>query len=691
MKHLVFLNISAQSTNVELPSDIYGNIKTACITHWDLNKYPSGFPPFIQLKFTGCFETRRFTVELYGPGENPSPLAIPADMAFRAHLEGLVGGKIYPQISDSQDVTFPIGYNAQRMPPIVENAAILNAYGLNANATVSVTDEDMKVLKDKSDMLTQAKLDLQMIDFVKPWKDPPTLAYFISNFGPIVDRWKEFIGKRFDTAKEYEMLKFELPNYENMAKRIAFTEVSEIQDVINSPGGVLRDAEAANAIQHPLGEKFTRGFFSPYEMKRLIETVGLTSPFKPVDGPVGNPQQSRINQRKAQKTKEVEWKSIVDDSLGSKINTDSLPDLQEWDPRSLPNDFFLVLEGRRRIGKSTFAKWLLQWYQDKFSLVWCMTQTKSTHYWDEFVGDAFTFDSWYPSCIAKLIERNDAIIAKYGETSDKARELGSALVILDDVISAKVHDDPMFRKLAVEGRHHLISIILMTQDPKAIGPCVRDNADVAVIFNQKTFRNKESIWADFMNDTTKDLARAMMAKYCVEHNALVAIQTNLNADITQNFFKTTGDKTKLQDSTYALGSVEQKKIIFAERRKREEDARRHEAEGITARVTAEDIKKVATVIDERLRISDSLKNIPLLDDVLSLLLHVGILSVGTHFCSNAMPWLVQDPSSFCLFMMGLYSTSPHLRVHLGRINETIIPTKATQPEKKAQPEPEASK
>eukprot|EP00727_Mastigamoeba_balamuthi_P004436 m51a1_g13991 hypothetical protein (314) ;mRNA; r:1054700-1055697 len=304
--------------------------------------------------------------------------------AFRAHLEGLVRGKIYSQISDSKDVTFPIGYNAQCMPPIVKNVVILNAYGLNLNATVSMTNEGMKVLKEKSDMLTQAKLDLQMIDFVKPWKDPLILA------------------------------------------------------------------------------------------------------------------------------------------------------------------------------------------------------------------DAFTFDSWYPSCIAKLIECNDAIIAKYGKTSDKARELGSALVILNNVISAKVHDNPIFRKLVIEGRHHLISIILMTQDPKAIRPCIHDNMDVAVIFNQKTFRNKESIWADFMNNTTKDLARAIMAKYCVEHNALVAIQTNLNADIMQNFFKTIGDKTKLQDSTYALGSVEQKKIIFAERRKCEKDVRRHEAEGITTCVTAEDIKKLTT-------------------------------------------------------------------------------------------------
>lgn len=249
------------------------------------------------------------------------------------------------------------------------------------------------------------------------------------------------------------------------------------------------------------------------------------------------------------------------------IHTMALPVLAEWDPKSLPDHYFLVLEGKRRTGKSTFAKWMLQFYQSTFSIVWCMTNTKASGYWQEFVGEAFTFDSWNPGAVWKLIQRNDAIIKKYGEDSEEAKELGSSLIILDDVISDNVHSDPMFMRLAVEGRHHLISIILMTQDPKAISPKVRDNTDVAIIFNQKTFRNKESIWHDFMNDTPKDFALALLTQHAVEHNALVSVQTNLNSDIRRCFFKSTGDKTKLADPDYILGGPQQKKIVEEERRK----------------------------------------------------------------------------------------------------------------------------
>lgn len=244
-------------------------------------------------------------------------------------------------------------------------------------------------------------------------------------------------------------------------------------------------------------------------------------------------------------------------------------ELAEWDPTTLPDNFFLVLVGKRRTGKSTFAKWLLQYYKDRFILVWCMTNTKANGYWQKFVGDAYTFSGYNPGAIWTVIKRNDKLIKQYGEESDKAKELGSVLIILDDVIAGKVHDDEMFTRLAVEGRHHLISVILMTQDPKAIGPKVRDNCDIAVIFNQKTFRNKESVWRDFMNDTSKDQAFAFMGHYAQEHNCLVSVQTNLNSDISKCFFKSTGDKTELDDPDYILGGETQKKVVEQEREKAE--------------------------------------------------------------------------------------------------------------------------
>jgi hypothetical protein len=251
----------------------------------------------------------------------------------------------------------------------------------------------------------------------------------------------------------------------------------------------------------------------------------------------------------------------------------SLPELQEWDPRSLPNGFFVVVEGKRRTGKSTFIKWLLQWYQDRFALVWVMTQTAASGFWQEFVGNAFVFDGYRGDALAKLIARNDKIIAKHGEESAATLKAASTLVIFDDCITRDILYDEIFTRLAVEGRHHCINVIFSTQDPKTVTPKVRDNCDVAVVFNQKTFRNKESIWHDFMNDVDKDTAHALMSKHAIEHNALVCVQTNLDGVITKNFFVSTGDKTKLQDPHYMLGGPEQRKII----RKEREDAKAKKA------------------------------------------------------------------------------------------------------------------
>lgn len=265
--------------------------------------------------------------------------------------------------------------------------------------------------------------------------------------------------------------------------------------------------------------------------------------------------------------------NVYRDSMGKEISLE----LSEWDPRTLPDHFFLTLEGKRRTGKSTFAKWLLQWYKDKFSLVWCMTLTKASGYWQELVGDEWTFDNWYAYAVLKLIERGDMFIKKYGEDNEIAKKLGSSLLILDDVISARIHDDPTFNRLATEGRHHLISVILMTQDPHAISPKVRDNSDVAVVFNMKTYRNKESIWRDFMNDVDKNTAQLLLERYAVNHDALVCVQTNLDGKLQKNFFRSASDKTKLADPDYALGSNDQKAAILKGRqakKKRDDEVKR---------------------------------------------------------------------------------------------------------------------
>lgn len=276
------------------------------------------------------------------------------------------------------------------------------------------------------------------------------------------------------------------------------------------------------------------------------------------------PPQQQTPQDKQIKTQNPA--TTVYNTRRSNIDFETIPKLEEWDPKSLPDNFFVVLEGKRRTGKSTFAKWLLQFYKDKFSLAWVMTHTKASGYWQEFVGEQFVFDGWNSRAINLLIQRNDKIISECGgEDSELSKRLGSTLIVLDDCIEKDIYYDPEFINLAVEGRHHLFSIIFVTQDPKTVCPKVRDNSDVAVVFNLKTYRNKESIWQDFMNDVTRNQALQLLGTYCLEHNCLICVQTNLNSDIERNFYKSTGDKTKLQYPTYMLGDNTQKELIQRER------------------------------------------------------------------------------------------------------------------------------
>jgi hypothetical protein len=255
-----------------------------------------------------------------------------------------------------------------------------------------------------------------------------------------------------------------------------------------------------------------------------------------------------------------------------------VPDLEEWDPSSLPDGFFAVIEGKRRTGKSTFALWMLQWYIDKFALVICMTHTLNAMTWQPHVGSNWTFYGYNPRIIEMVIKQNDEIMKKHGgEKSPESWALGHTLFILDDIIEPSLYEDPWFTKLATEGRHYLCSVMVLIQDPKAIRPAVRDNTDLVTVFNQRSFRDRQSLWHDYMQDLDWALSQAFIDKYCVEHNALIVVQSNLNNVIKRNFQKSTIDKSELKYPNYVLGSDAQKKEIIKENTQRKEEEKQLKA------------------------------------------------------------------------------------------------------------------
>jgi hypothetical protein len=260
--------------------------------------------------------------------------------------------------------------------------------------------------------------------------------------------------------------------------------------------------------------------------------------------------------------------------------------LKEWNPESkdhqLPPHFFIVLEGSRRIGKSIFLKWLLYYYRDAFDLAIVITETSFNGFWQPIVGNKWVHHGWKPLLVQLLLQSQEEELRKeiYSNGRYKKRRV---LLILDDIIGDKahIHEDTMLNTLAVEGRHSGISVALTTQDAKAINPTLRNNADVAIIFQQKNWRAKEAIWRDFINlFPNRKSAEEVMMKYTMDHDCIVVENCKLSQEPVKLYFHVAGKKTfdeskinpkgEKGDSRcppYTLGSAEQKRLAQTEKGK----------------------------------------------------------------------------------------------------------------------------
>lgn len=92
------------------------------------------------------------------------------------------------------------------------------------------------------------------------------------------------------------------------------------------------------------------------------------------------------------------------------------------------------------------------------------------------------------------------------------------------------------------------------------------------------------------------------------------------------------------------------------------------------------IDKSMEVFDERFKMTNVLSSIgpekaSLLDSILGVFIHVGIIGIGCELLARATPWIFEDPAGFSLFMMTLWATSPHLEKHVKQVNTILFTTK----------------
>ena len=69
-----------------------------------------------------------------------------------------------------------------------------------------------------------------------------------------------------------------------------------------------------------------------------------------------------------------------------------------------------------------------------------------------------------------------------------------------------------------------------------------------------------------------------------------------------------------------------------------------------------------------------------LDNGISVLLHVGLLGLGSQLVTNAMPWITEDPAALTLWIVGLSMHLTTLKESVSSLNNVLTISRDPAPE-----------
>lgn len=176
--------------------------------------------------------------------------------------------------------SFPARYLADATMPLNEKDAVARAMGHAPQVNLTLTDEDMEVIKDKEKMVQQAQFDAWVTARFKPHIDPAASEWLQK----IYPEWFEMRAKE---NAEHHMIK---EKYENILLRgpkskedlFLLYQVSQDPDLYNrllgntGPNWTVANhtTEALlSAVNKP--REFSRGMFNPREVRRVIDAAQL--------------------------------------------------------------------------------------------------------------------------------------------------------------------------------------------------------------------------------------------------------------------------------------------------------------------------------------------------------------------------------------------------------------------------------
>lgn len=197
-------------------------------------------------------------------------------------------------------------------------------------------------------------------------------------------------------------------------------------------------------------------------------------------------------------------------------------------------DWTLVVLGKRRTGKSYFARWIMHRMRQFYPRGWVFTRTRHNGFWQNHVPDRFIHDGFQQHVVQEIIQQQKDL-ADIRHKNKESTLNDWAFIIFDDVIDQNLRFETLFEQLFYNGRHLHLFIIVTAQYVKSLHPGVRANADLMVTFIQAQEMQRECIakeWIDGLPKKTSFRILDMLTPKSDEpnreerRNAFIAIDTS---------------------------------------------------------------------------------------------------------------------------------------------------------------------
>ena len=191
--------------------------------------------------------------------------------------------------------------------------------------------------------------------------------------------------------------------------------------------------------------------------------------------------------------------------------------------------FCAYIVGKRNSGKSYLLMQLLlskDGFKDKFDRIYLINPT----YQYDLKYQTIKFTQVYENFTNELIEE---LIKEFEKNEEDER----ILLILDDCVCEdnfkKNQSDTPLNRLAVNGRHWGVSLVILSQKYNAISSYIRSQLDYIVLFETKNQTELKTLYEEFGFGSFKSYMKFLHKVYTDKHDIMII--DNINNRHLKNF------------------------------------------------------------------------------------------------------------------------------------------------------------